>query len=786
MSNTRVSAEDINALYQKYLGRDAEQAGLDYWRSEGDYADNPVLSYEAIEASIANSDQAQQYRLDQTDMLGDTTAEDIIEDTTADDTDQDSYTVITSRAKGDASSPFGGTADSNETSQLVQMTESELLQEFEDSGQLQQQFGSFENYMGYIKDSQEWVQSADWMLANPDYRPSDIESAVIEGEDLAFRPGQKEEVTEKISQDISNARQSGYQQWMNEGADILEKWGIRETIYNEDGDQFKWTGSGYQKTYKVDDSFDTTGFVKGLITAAATAGVGSALGAALAKTAFAKSLGLSQAMSTQIVNAALNVATNQDVSISDGFSFALNSLVPGAGEVVNPDIAGAVAGAIQDFVLDPNNYSTDAAGNISVDTGKASGVLTGMGSDIGDDFGVDVTITGPTFTKLEDEDKDDGGGGGGGGGDSSASSSAEDAASSAADSSADSSADASADSSADASSATATGGDAGKDAGTTAVGGIDDTLPQIGDWVYTGGVWRQVGSYSDELGDRSVVYSGEIILGAPGKEGDVKSVEDWEALKDKFEDGTYTQGNDFDADGVIDGQKSEDTSTTSGAGLLGGFQFPTDPNKTVTTPGGDTNGSDTTGGDNAGGDTTGGDSTGGDTTGGDTTGGASTAGGSGGGGAGSGGGGSATGGGTGSGGDAGGDTGDGTTGDATTGDDTTGDSGQDGTGGGNGTGDGTGSGTGQGTGEGSGSGDGKGDGEGDGEGDGDGDGLGENGMLTGLAALPTIAQQQGDPFSKFNIRIQAPTLAEPKILVGDARQDLDKQLQRLGLFTGTT
>jgi hypothetical protein len=101
----------------------------------------------------------------------------------------------------------------------------------------------------------------------------------------------------------------------------------------------------------------TTGtFVKGLITAAATAGVGSALGAALAKTAFAKSLGLSQAMATQVVNTALNVATGQDVSISDGFSFALNSLVPGAGDIVDPDIAGAVANAIQDYVTNPDNY----------------------------------------------------------------------------------------------------------------------------------------------------------------------------------------------------------------------------------------------------------------------------------------------------------------------------------------------------------------------------------------------------------------------------------------------
>ena len=132
-------------------------------------------------------------------MLEVTTAEDTTaEDVVAEADDQDSYSVITSRAKGGASSPFGGTEDSNPTSQLVQMTEQQLRQEFKDSGQLQDHFGSFENYMGYIKDSQEWVQSADWMLANPQYRPSDIEFAVLRGEDVRFGPDQREQTEQRL------------------------------------------------------------------------------------------------------------------------------------------------------------------------------------------------------------------------------------------------------------------------------------------------------------------------------------------------------------------------------------------------------------------------------------------------------------------------------------------------------------------------------------------------------------------------------------------------------------
>jgi|5B_taG_2_1085324.scaffolds.fasta_scaffold00770_11 Ca2+-binding RTX toxin-like protein len=432
------TGNEIIKLYNKYLGRDPLQGGLDGWLATGQsieqieqgIANSPEAAVfqtfnstigrdptmeerdfyvnvnpapiEVVEEVLSGTQEAQEFQtqqqLDQTDMLSDTTADDTTLDDTTDvvvsDAEKDTFTVITSRAKGDASNPFGGSATSNETSQLVEMTEQELLQEFEDSGQLQQQFGSFDNYMGYINDSQEWVQSADWMLANPEYRPSDIEFAVIEGEDLGYAPGQKEEVQQGITQDIKNARQSGYQQWMNEGADILQKWGIRDTIYNDDGDQFKWTGSGYQKTYKVDDSFDTAGFVKGLIVSAATAGVGAAIAPVVAQ-----SLQISNTLAKTIVNTALNAATGQDVSVSDGFSLALNSLVPGAGDIVDSDVAGAVGAAIQDYVTNPDNYEENEVGQIVWNT---TGGTDEMGNPV---------INIPDFQAIVDANKEAGGGG---------------------------------------------------------------------------------------------------------------------------------------------------------------------------------------------------------------------------------------------------------------------------------------------------------------------------------------------------------------------------------------
>jgi hypothetical protein len=188
---------------------------------------------------------------------------------------ESSYWVITSRAKGGANNPFGGSATSNTTSQLVQMTEGELRQEFKDSGQLQDHFSSFDNYMNYINDSQEFIQTADWMLVTPEYDVGSKEWAFLNGEDLAWRPGEREQTQQKIITDRVAARTAAFNQWMGSeaGSALMDKYGIRSLIYNDDGDKFKWTGSGYQKTYKVDDSFDVGGIIMSVAAGAMTSGL---------------------------------------------------------------------------------------------------------------------------------------------------------------------------------------------------------------------------------------------------------------------------------------------------------------------------------------------------------------------------------------------------------------------------------------------------------------------------------------------------------------------------------
>ena len=74
---------------------------------------------------------------------------------------------------------------------------------------------------------------------------------------------------------------------------------------------------------------------------------------------------------------------------------------------------------------------------------------------------------------------------------------------------------------------------------------------------------------------------------------------------------------------------------------------------------------------------------------------------------------------------------------------------------------------------------GPGKGPGDGPGDNGGDGLGRTGMLAGLAALPTMAQQPFEPLTQRSIRFDAPTIQPVQIAPTDARKELDNQLARL-------
>ena len=165
---------------------------------------------------------------------------------------------------------YGGTA-----------TEAELRSTYDGSTTLQNTFGSFENYLGYMTEASEMLGQQNWWNAEGiDKRSrSDI---LREGEDLSIGAAQDTEIDD-LRQSNYNARQSQYQQWLmsEQNQALMQKYGISPTITNEKGDKFHWTGSGYVRTYKANRS-QGADIAKAILIGMASYGVGQVVSGALA------------------------------------------------------------------------------------------------------------------------------------------------------------------------------------------------------------------------------------------------------------------------------------------------------------------------------------------------------------------------------------------------------------------------------------------------------------------------------------------------------------------------
>ena len=178
-----------------------------------------------------------------------------------------------------------------------QLTESQIRERWDSDTFLQDQFGSFDNYMGYVAESSDAFAETNWWESKGIDTRTQSER-MREGDDLGRGAGQVDLVYDKKQSD-DNARKSGYQQWLmgEENQALMEKYGVEQTVYNDKGDKYEWMGNGYTLT----DEAKELGFADiakvGLMVAmgvASGAGVSAALNAAgSAANAFAASLGKS-------------------------------------------------------------------------------------------------------------------------------------------------------------------------------------------------------------------------------------------------------------------------------------------------------------------------------------------------------------------------------------------------------------------------------------------------------------------------------------------------------------
>jgi hypothetical protein len=239
----------------------------------------------------------------------------------------------------DSAAPnFGGTA-----------TRGDLQSQYQADPHLQNTFGSFDNYIAYMTEASPMLGGLDWW--NDTGIDKRTQAGIQrEGDDLAITTAPP---VNDLRQSNYNARQSGYNTWLNsaENQAFMQKYGIEPVIVDEKGDTYTWTGNGYMRTDINEDSrLGANDVIK--------AGIVASLGAGLAGAA-APALGGSL-----------------------GLGAAGTGAVKGAGGAL-------ISGLIQGDGLDPKSILLGAAtGGLGGALSNTNGMLGGFintGSDIADD-----------------------------------------------------------------------------------------------------------------------------------------------------------------------------------------------------------------------------------------------------------------------------------------------------------------------------------------------------------------------------------------------------------------
>ena len=317
----------IEQLYKKYLGRDPEPAGLQYWLN----SDQPLTT---VEWNIANSTEGLEYAETLAAQAEETQEEelDIFKDTIDDTTASGDrlYDYTNQRETGDASNLYW-----NNYSQ--QLTEDELRAKFnaKDNGQLREAFGSFDNYLAYMDERQDLIDAgelkADWWNTGV---------ALIDPTSLGREAGMDDRGLETtIVQEGVNQAEQGYAAQADLQNGLYQKYtGNSGAWYNNDGDKFEWNGTSFVKTAKVDDH-NMGPVVLGLVAAGLTAGAESALAGGIS-TALGTGTTATQLASTTIANVAKAALTGGDLGDALVSSLVTGGLeLSGATDILNNMVA---------------------------------------------------------------------------------------------------------------------------------------------------------------------------------------------------------------------------------------------------------------------------------------------------------------------------------------------------------------------------------------------------------------------------------------------------------------
>jgi hypothetical protein len=265
------------------------------------------------------------------------------------ETEEMTFTFIEGRERGGAQQNYLY----GQEGEVRQVTVDELREYFESDevNRLPEVFGTFDNYLAYMTEREELLQSGeltvgDW--ANADTGFTEDQQMILEGDaDLTIDPSDPGQNLENLRRQQTSTQAGAYNNWLNSEANqaLLRKYGVVTDLYSTSGDRFRWNGSAY---VKVEDQSSGAGdiFKAGFQIAVGLALGGAGVGSALSSTvglSGASAAAFSAAVNSVISQVATGVLTGGDLDVS------LESVIQAAvtGGLLDTDIAQEALQALE-------------------------------------------------------------------------------------------------------------------------------------------------------------------------------------------------------------------------------------------------------------------------------------------------------------------------------------------------------------------------------------------------------------------------------------------------------
>ena len=226
--------------------------------------------------------------------------------------------------------------------EVEEVTEDDLRKYFNDPkkvNRLPEVFGTFDNYLAYMTEREQLIQSGDYDTGNWSESLEGVtteQQLILAGEDIYrdVTTGQDAGTAKRFKRD---AQEDAYGRWLTSDVNqaLMQKYGVSPVVYSETGDRFQWNGSAYTKT-KDEDHPGFAEYAKMAIIMYMSAGIASGVGAAFAGTgagaagagaasagaagaagATATATGTAAALGTKISSAVLSNAITQLVTTGE-------------------------------------------------------------------------------------------------------------------------------------------------------------------------------------------------------------------------------------------------------------------------------------------------------------------------------------------------------------------------------------------------------------------------------------------------------------------------------------